>query len=88
MLGLIVSKIPTELSDIGRSSYMKEVTTENNWLFELGVGEGIDIPICIIVEFMQRDHFNQQHQNNDTFCRLSVVNAQALLEVESSQMQE
>ena len=25
---------------------------------------------------MQRDQFNQQHQNNDTFYRPSVVNAQ------------
>ena len=28
---------------------------------------------------MQRDHFNQQHQNNDTFYRPSVVNAQCLI---------
>ena len=25
---------------------------------------------------MQRDQFNQQHQNNDTFQRLSLVKAQ------------
>ena len=53
---------------------MKDVTTENNWTFQLGVGDGIDIPIYLIVGFMQRDQFNQQHQNNDTFCRSSVVN--------------
>ena len=28
---------------------------------------------------MQRDQFIQQHQNNDTFCRPSVVNAQAIM---------
>ena len=54
---------------------MKDVTTENNWTFELSVGDGIDVPIYVIVGFMQRDQFNQQHQNNDTFYRPSVVNA-------------
>ena len=32
---------------------------------------------------MQRDQFNQQHQNNDTFSRLSVVNAQCIIGSES-----
>ena len=31
LLGHIVSKTPTELSYIKRSSYMKDVKTENNW---------------------------------------------------------
>ena len=57
---------------------MKDVTTENNWVFKLSVGEGIDIPIYVVVGFMQRDQFNQQHQNKDTFCRPSVVNAQRI----------
>ena len=77
LLGHISSKTPTELSFIKRSSYMKDVTTENNWTFELGV-DGIDIPIYVIVEFMQRDQFYQQ-QNNDTFYRPSVVNAQCII---------
>ena len=45
---------------------MKDVTTEKNWSFELGVGDVIDIPIYITVGFMQRGQFNQQHQDNDT----------------------
>ena len=28
---------------------------------------------------MQRDQFNQQHHNNDTFYRPSVVNAQCII---------
>ena len=76
MLGHIVSKAATELSYIKKSSLMKDVTTENNWFFELGVGDGIDLPIYVIVGFLPRDQFNQQHQNNDTFYRPSVVNAQ------------
>ena len=62
---------------------MKDVTTETNWTFELGVGDGIDIPIYVLVGFMQRDQFNQQHQKNDKFYRLN-----ALLEVKSSQVLE
>ena len=40
--------------------------TENDWICELDVEESIDIPIFIKVGFMPRDHFHQQHQNNDT----------------------
>ena len=58
---------------------MKDVTTEDNWTFELGVGDGIDIIIYVIVEFVERDHFNQQHQKNETFYRPNVVNAQWII---------
>ena len=78
MLGHIVSKTPTELSFNKRSSYMKDVTTEKIWTFELGVGNGVDIPIYVIVGFMQWDQFNQQLQNNDSFYTPSVVNAQCI----------
>ena len=77
MLGHIVSEAATELSYIRRSIFIKDVTTEINWNFELGVGDCIDIPIYVIVGFMQRDQFNQQHQNNDT--QPSVVNAQCVV---------
>ena len=58
---------------------MNDVTIENNSTFELSVGYGIDIPIFVIVGSMQKDQFNQKHQNNDTFHRLSVVNAQCFV---------
>ena len=58
---------------------MKDVTTENNWTSELGVGDVIDIAIHEIVRFMQRSQFNQQHQKNDKFYRPSVLNAQCIL---------
>ena len=76
MLGHIASKAATELSYVKRSSYKKDVTSENNWTIELGAEDGVDIPIYVIVGFMQRDQFNQQHQNNDTFHTPSVVIAQ------------
>ena len=54
---------------------MKYVTTEKNRNSELGFGDGIGLPIYVINGFMLSYQFNQQHQNNDTFCRPSVVNA-------------
>ena len=44
----------------------------------IDVENGIDVPICVIVGYMQRDQFNQQHQNFDTFRRPSVANAQCI----------
>ena len=58
---------------------MNDVTTESNWTFELGVRDGVDVPFYVIVGFMQRDQFFQQHQNNDKLCRPSVVNAQNII---------
>ena len=79
MLGHIVSEAPTEISYNKRSSFMKDVTTGNSWTFELGVGGGIDVLIFVIVGFLQKDQFIQQHQSNDTFFRPSVVNAQCII---------
>ena len=52
MMDHILSKTPTELSYIERSSHMKDVTTENNWTFELGMGDGIDIPIYVVLIYL------------------------------------
>ena len=79
MLRHIVSKAPSELSCNKKASFMNDVTTENNWIFELGFGDDAAIPIYVIVGFMQRDQLNQQHQNNDTFHRASVVNVQCII---------
>ena len=54
---------------------MKNLTSESIWSFELGVGNGNDVPLYIIVRFMQRDQFNRQHQNIDTLYIPSLVNA-------------
>ena len=79
MLSNIPSKTATELTYFKRPSFMKDVTTENNWTFERGVGDGSDVPIHVIIGFMQSYQFNQQHQKNDTFYRPSVVNAQSII---------
>ena len=83
MLDHIVSRAATELTYIRRSLYTKDVTAENNWTFELGVKSGIDVPIYLKIGFMQKDQFNQQHQNVDTLNRPNVVNAQCKIGSES-----
>ena len=67
MLEHFVSRAATEMSYNIRSCCLKDIIAENNWTYELGVGDRIDIPINLIETFMQKDQFNQQHQNNDTF---------------------
>ena len=67
ILGHIVPKTPTELSFTKRSSFMKNVPSENTWTFKTCVGNGFQKSLYVIVGFMQRGQFNQQHQNNDAF---------------------
>ena len=55
---------------------MKDVNIENIWTFELGVANGIHVPVYVLVAFTQRDQLDQLHQNIDTFYRVTVVNAQ------------
>ena len=70
---------------INRLSCRKDVTTENIWTFELVVQIGINAFIRVIKRAMQRGQSNQQHQNNDTFCWTTVIDAQSM---KSIQMQE
>ena len=58
---------------------MKDVTTENNWIFKLGVADGTDTPIYVIVGFTRRDQIDQQHQNKVTFYKPNVVKAQCII---------
>ena len=78
----ILSKTPTELRYVERSVFMKEVTNQNVWNFELGSHENMNVPIWIIIGFQQRDRQDSQNLNNDTFCRLPVVSAQSIIGTE------
>ena len=79
MLEHFASRAATELTYIKRSSYTNNVTTEDNWTFELVVRSNIDVSIFVLGDFMRRDQFNQQQRNNDTFYRPTVVNAQCIV---------
>ena len=58
---------------------MKEVNNQNLWNFELGCQENTNVANWIIIGFQQRDRQDSQNLNNDTFCRLPVVSAQAII---------
>ena len=79
----ILSKVPTELQYVERSVFMKEITTQNIWTFELGTGEGINLPIWIFVGFQQRDRQDSQNLNNGTFYKPSVINSQCFIKSEN-----
>ena len=61
---------------------MKEVNTQNLWIFELGTHEGINVPIWIYVGFQQNDRHHDQNLDNDTFVRLPNICAQVIIGTE------
>ena len=78
----IINKTPTEINYPERSVFMKEVNTQNFWSFELGTQVNISIPSRIFVAFQQNDRQHDQNLNNDTFVRLPVISAQAIIGTE------
>ena len=78
----ILSKSPTELQYVERSVFMKEVNTENFWIFELSTQEGINSPIWIILAFQQRDRRDPEKLINDTFYRPPATTAQFIFGTE------
>ena len=79
-----LSKLPTELQHVEISVFMKEVKTQLFWTFELGTQEGINVRMCIIVGFQQKDRQDSQILNNDTFYRPPVTNAQCIIGTETN----
>ena len=75
----ILSKSPTELQCVERIVFMKEVTTQNVWAFELRTQEGINMTIWIILGFQQSDRQDSQNLNNDTFFKPPVTSAQCVI---------
>ena len=74
---------PTVLHYPERSVFMKEVNTQNLWIFELGVKDGINVPIWVIIAFQQNDRQNDQNLNNDTFYRPLVTSARCIIGTEN-----
>ena len=78
----ILNKTPTELRYVERSVFMKEVINQSLWNFESGPQESMNVPICIIIGFQQRDRQDSQNLNEDTFCRLIFVSDQCIIGTE------
>ena len=69
-----LNKDPTELHNIDRVVFRKDVNTNNNWTFELG-SSSESSPIFVIVGFQARIKIDSQTHNNATFDRLPISNA-------------
>ena len=65
-----------------RSSYTKDVTSEYIWNFELVLQSGFDVPVYVIVGFVERGQYDQEHQNKDRHYRPTVVIAQGSISKE------
>ena len=78
----ILGQTPTELRYVEWSVFMKEVSNQNLWIFELGSQENMNVPIWIMIGFQQRDRADSQNFTNDTFCRLTGTSAQAFIGTE------
>ena len=61
-----------------RTVFTKEVCTQNLWTFELGTQDGINVRLCIIIGFHQRERQDLRNSNNDTFYRPPVTSAQCI----------
>ena len=66
----ITKKTPTQFLYPEKSVFMKELKTQNFWTFELGVQEGINVPVWIYVVFQHSDRQHHENLNNDTFYRI------------------
>ena len=82
LLNQITDKIPTELRFVEKSVFMKEVSTQNLWSFELGTQENVNVPIWIIVDFQQSDRQHDQNLNIGTFYRPPIISDQCIIGTE------
>ena len=58
---------------------MREVNNQNLWNFDLGSQEGMNVPICVIIGFQQRNRQDSQDLNNDFFCILTGTIGQCMI---------
>ena len=85
MLEQFTSSAATEIFFLKkRLSSAKDVTTENDWIFEQGVRSVLDAAIYVINCFMQKDRFSQQKWKNDTFHRSTVIHADCVIDSEKN----
>ena len=80
----ILRKTPTELRNIERSVFMKEVNNQNLWKLQLGSQKNMKVPIMISIGFQETDRQDSQNLINDTFCRLPVISCQLIIGTENN----
>ena len=74
-----ISKTSKEFSYIWRLVFMKDIKIQSHSTFEIGVRSEIDIPNSILVASPQRDRYNSQELNMDSFCGQVVRSSQCII---------
>ena len=77
-----LSQTPAELRYVERTAFMEEVNNQNQWNFELGSQESMNVPIWNIIGFQQRDRQDSQNLYNDSFYRGPITGAQGIIGTE------
>ena len=76
---LFVSRAPTELHYIETSVCRKDVNSQNDCTFELGVQNAIGLPIYGFVGSQVRNWLDNQEHDNDLFTRLPLSCVQCII---------
>ena len=73
----LLNKDPTEIFYTERTVFRKDVNTNNNWSFELGMATGASglPPTYVIVGFQNRNKIESQTHDNATFDSLPISSA-------------
>ena len=82
LMNQTINEKPTDIHYVKRSVFMQEVKNQKLWQFQIGVEEGINIPILILIGFQQQDRENSQNLIKDTSGRLPVTSAQCIIGTE------
>ena len=70
----------TDYSYISRNVSQKQVDTNNQWIFELGVKSGDELPIYAIIAFQNENRFSpDQMQNNAIFDRPDIIECSCVI---------
>ena len=67
LMDQLLNKDPTELSYAERIVFRRDVSTNNNWTFELG-NSGESSPTFVIIGFQARDKIDSQSTSNFKCC--------------------
>ena len=62
-----------ELSYNKRTVTPKDVQQQDEWKFERKIGEGTDLPVCVIVKFQQRDLLDNQFRANGSLFSPAII---------------
>ena len=76
----LLSNKNTDYSYISRTVSQKQVDSNNQWIFELGVKSGDELPLYAMIAFQNQDRVSpDQMQNNAIFDRPDIIEASCVI---------